>query len=49
MTKFVTRGADNWTPKHGNAPWQRERMRGQILPMPQPKPSLWARLLWWRR
>lgn len=38
------RGADNWTPKHGNATWQRERMRGPILPMQQPKASLWARL-----
>jgi len=33
MTKFVTRGPDSWTPKQSNASWQRERMRGQIVPM----------------
>lgn len=35
----VTTGANNWQPRNASQ-WQRERRDGPLLPMPQPKRSL---------
>lgn len=35
----VTTGANNWAPRNATR-WQRERASGPLLPMPQPKRSL---------
>lgn len=35
----VTTGANNWAPRTASA-WQKERASPKLLPMPQPKRSL---------
>lgn len=35
----VTSGSNQWTPRQSTS-WQRERRDGPLLPMPQPKRSL---------
>ncbi|AJA07409.1 hypothetical protein SKP52_02370 [Sphingopyxis fribergensis] len=42
-TGFLTQGQNNWQPRTATS-WQRERRDGPILPMIQPKPSLFNRI-----
>ena len=44
MTRIISRGQNNWEPKHCTV-WQRERRDGPILPMLQEKTSFIGRII----
>lgn len=48
MTRIVTKGSDNWQPRHASQ-WQQERARGPILPMIPERRSIWEKVRDWRK